>query len=63
MILFILGFSITLNIVTILVIFLGYKYIKNNLFFPKIEDKLSKDLNNFDISKYDWLNESECKND
>lgn len=55
MINFILGFSITLNIVTIVVIIFGYKYIKNNLFVPKFEDKLEKELKNFDISKYDWL--------
>ena len=47
MIYFILGFSITLNIVSIILIIFGYKYIKNNLFVPKIE----KELQNFDISK------------
>ena len=65
MINFILGFSITLNIVTIVVIIFGYKYIKNNLFVPKIENSLDKnllekELKNFDISKYDWLS---CKGD
>ena len=55
MINFILGFSITLNIVTIVVIIFGYKYIKNNLFVPKIEKTLDKTLKNFNIEDYDWL--------
>lgn len=59
MINFILGFSITLNIVTIVVVIFGYKYIKNNLFVPKIEKTLEKELKNFDISKYDWLSDKD----
>ena len=51
MINFILGFSITFNIVSIVLIIFGYKYIKNNLFVPKIDNQLEKELKNFDISK------------
>lgn len=46
-----------LNIVSIIIIIFGYKYIKNNSFVPKIEKQLEKELKNFDISKYDWLND------
>ena len=60
MINFVLGFSITLNIVLLVLVIFGYKYIKSNLFVPRIESKLEKELKNFDISKFDWLND---KND
>lgn len=53
MIYFVLGFSITLNIVTIILIIFGYKYIKNNIFVPKVEEvnkkvgDLMKDYDNW----------------
>ena len=59
MIYFILGFSITLNIVSIVLIIFGYKYIKNNLFVPKVED-VTNQINDF-FDKYDWLTDKELK--